>query len=614
MAVNTKGKLEITDLDFDTIKGNLKTYLRGQSEFSDYDFEGSGLSVLLDILAYNTHYNAFMANMTANEMFLDTAVKRSSVVSLAKALGYTPIGSQAAMAIVDVTVHDATGPSLLLASGHTFKTKATGQSYQFVNTTDITVIPSSGVYKFENISVYEGTWVEVDYTVNAADAEQKFILDNARIDISTLSVKIQNSSSDTVTTTFTKANNLVEVKSTTTAFFVQETTAAEWEVYFGDGIVGKKLIDGNIIKVGYIVTNETAANGANKFSSASAIGGFVDITVVTTTVAAGGSAPEGLDTIKHNAPFNYTAQNRAVTANDYKTLVPQIYANVESIAVWGGEYNDPPVYGKVYISIRPKGGAFLRDTSKADIKKKLKDYTVASVTPEIINPEIIKIIPSVNFKYDSGITTKTQGDLETLVRAAIVTYSSDQLSQFEGIFRYSKFTALVDNTDTAIMSNISTIKMSLSMTPTLASSVKYDVKFQNALYNPGLAHVVPVLESTGFIMSGQTNTLYFDDDGSGNLRTYFLTGTLKSYVSATAGTVDYATGAIAVTALTITSTANADKTITFKVIPSSNDLVPVRNQIFEIDSTSMVVVGAEDTIATGSSNAGTGYTTSTSYS
>jgi len=614
MAVNTKGKLEITDLDFDTIKGNLKTYLRGQSEFSDYDFEGSGLSVLLDILAYNTHYNAFMANMTANEMFLDTAVKRSSVVSLAKALGYTPIGSQAAMAIVDVTVHDATGPSLLLASGHTFKTKATGQSYQFVNTTDITVIPSSGVYKFENISVYEGTWVEVDYTVNAADAEQKFILDNARIDISTLSVKIQNSSSDTVTTTFTKANNLVEVKSTTTAFFVQETTAAEWEVYFGDGIVGKKLIDGNIIKVGYIVTNETAANGANKFSSASAIGGFVDITVVTTTVAAGGSAPEGLDTIKHNAPFNYTAQNRAVTANDYKTLVPQIYANVESIAVWGGEYNDPPVYGKVYISIRPKGGAFLTDTSKADIKKKLKDYTVASVTPEIINPEIIKIIPSVNFKYDSGITTKTQGDLETLVRAAIVTYSSDQLSQFEGIFRYSKFTALVDNTDTAIMSNISTIKMSLSMTPTLASSVKYDVKFQNALYNPGLAHVVPVLESTGFIMSGQTNTLYFDDDGSGNLRTYFLTGTLKSYVSATAGTVDYATGAIAVTALTITSTANADKTITFKVIPSSNDLVPVRNQIFEIDSTSMVVVGAEDTIATGSSNAGTGYTTSTSYS
>ena len=230
-----------------------------------------------------------------------------------------------------------------------------------------------------------------------------------------------------------------------------------------------------------MVTNEELSNGAAKFVSGSAVGSFVDITVFTQTAAAGGSAPEGLDTIKHNAPFNYTAQNRAVTANDYKTLVPQIYANVDSIAVWGGEYNDPPVYGKVYISIRPKGGAFLTDTSKADIKKKLKDYTVASVTPEIINPEIIKIVPSVNFKYDSNITTKTQGDLETLVRAAIVTYSSDQLSQFEGIFRYSKFTAVVDNTDTAIMSNISTVKMSTTMTPTLASSVKYDIKFQNAL-------------------------------------------------------------------------------------------------------------------------------------
>ena len=547
-------------------------------------------------------------------MFLDTAVKRSSVISLAKSLGYTPIGSKAAKAVVDITVHDATGPSLTLTSGHSFQAKASGTTFQFVNISDVTVIPSSEVYKFEGVDLYEGTWVEADYTVNVSDVDQKFILDNDRIDISTLSVKIQNSSTDTVSTTFTKANNLVDVKSTTNAFFVQETTRGEWEIYFGDGVIGKKLSDGNIVKVGYIVTNEELANGATKFVSGTAVGSFIDITVSTTSAAAGGSAPEGLDTIKHNAPFNYTAQNRAVTSNDYKTLVPQIYANIDSIAVWGGEYNDPPVYGKVYISIRPKGGAFLTDTSKADIKKKLKDYTVASVTPEIINPEIVKIVPSVNFKYDSNITTKTQGDLETLVRASIVTYSSDQLSQFEGIFRHSKFTAIIDNSDTSIMSNISTIKLSTTMSPTLASSVKYDIKFQNALYNPGPGHVVPVVESSGFVMNGNVNTLYFDDDGSGNLRTYFLTGTLKSYVSATAGTVDYATGAIAVTALTINSVSNSDATITFTVIPSSNDLVPVRNQIFEIDSTNMVVVGAEDTIATGSSNAGTGYVTSTSYS
>ena len=614
MAVNTRGKLEITDLDFDTIKGNLKTYLKGQSEFTDYDFEGSGLSVLLDVLAYNTHYNAFMANMVANEMFLDTAVKRSSVISLAKSLGYTPVGSKAASSIIDVSVHDANGPSLTLLSGHTFKAKSNGTSYQFVNTSDVTIIPSNGLYMFSDIPVYEGTWIETDYTVNISNADQKFILNNDRIDISTLSVKVQNSSTDTVTTTFIKANNLVEVKSDTTAFFVQETTQAEWEIYFGDGVVGKKLIDGNIVKVGYIVTNEAVANGATKFTSTSAIGGFVDITVTTKSAASGGAAPEGLDTIKHNAPFNYTAQNRAVTSNDYKTLIPQIYANVDSIAVWGGEYNDPPVYGKVYISIRPKGGAFLTNTSKADIKKKLKDYTVASVTPEIINPEIIKIIPTVNFKYDTNITTKTQGNLETLVRASIVKYSSTQLTKFEGIFRFSKFAAVVDETDKSIMSNISTIKMSRGLTPTLGSSVKYDIKFQNALYNPGPAHVVPVVVSTGFVMNGNTNTLYFDDDGSGNLRTYYLTGTLKTYVSDTAGTVDYTTGAIAITALTINSVVNSDDTITFTIIPSSNDLVPVRNQILEIDSSNMVVVGAEDTIASGSSNAGAGYVTTTSYS
>jgi hypothetical protein len=614
MAVNTKGKLEITDLDFDTIKGNLKTYLKGQSEFTDYDFEGSGLSVLLDVLAYNTHYNAFVANMVANEMFLDTAVNRSSVISLAKALGYTPVGSKSSKAIVDITVHDATGPSLTLLAGHTFMSKASGTAYQFVNISDVTIIPSSGVYKFSDVEIYEGSWVEVDYTVNVSDVDQKFILDNKRIDISTLTVKIQNSDSDTVTTTFQKANNLVEVKSDSNVFFVQETTKGEWEVYFGDGVVGKELTDGNIVKVSYIVTNEDESNGAIRFVSGSAIGGFVDITVSTNAAASGGAVAEELDTIKHNAPFNYTAQNRAVTANDYKTLVPQIYSNVDSIAVWGGEYNDPPVYGKVYISIRPKGGAFLTDTSKADIKKKLKDYTVASVTPELINPEIVKIVPSVNFKYDSNITTKTQGDLETLVRAAIVNYSTTQLARFEGIFRFSKFTAIVDDTDTAIMSNISTIKVSTLMTPTLASSVRYDVKFQNPLYNPGLAHVSPVVESSGFVMQGNANTLYFDDDGSGNLRTYYLTGTLKSYVNATAGTVDYATGAISITALTINSVSNSDGTITFTVIPNSNDLVPVRNQIFEIDSSKMEVVGAEDTIATGSSNAGTGYTTSTSYS
>ena len=612
MAVNTHGKLEITDLDFDKIKTNLKTYLKGQSEFTDYDFEGSGLSVLLDILAYNTHYNAFMANMLANEMFLDTAVKRNSVVSHAKALGYTPTSASAPIATVNILVTDASGPAITLSAGHLFNSSANREPYQFVNISEKTVIPVNGIYQFSDVNLYEGTWIENSFTVNISDADQTFILDNANIDISTLSVKVQNSSTDSVTTTFTKANNLVEVKSTTNAFFVQETIAGEWEVYFGDGIVGRKLIDGNIVIVNYVITNKTEANGANHFISAATIGGFTDIAVTVQTAAAGGAEPENIKSIKYKAPFNYAAQNRAVTANDYKTLIPQIYPNIESIAVWGGEYNDPPVYGKVYISIRPKGGSFLTDTSKADIKKKLKDYTVASVTPELVDPESIKIIPIVNFKFNSISTTKTAADLETAVRKNIDTFNSDELKQFAGIFRHSNFSTTVDNADTSIESNITTIKMSAPLAPTLNSSTKYTVKFNNPLYHPHAGHMA-ILSSTGFTILGNTNTLYFDDDGSGNLRTYYLIGTIQTYLDLTAGTIDYNTGELIVNALILDSVVNTDATITFTIQPASNDVVPVRNQILEIDTTNMIVKGTEDTIASGSSNAGTAYVTTSSY-
>ena len=612
MPVNTQGKLEITDLDFDTIKTNLKTYLKGQTEFTDYDFEGAGLNVLLDVLSYNTHYNAFMANMLANEMFLDTAVKRSSVISHAKALGYTPGSASAPIATVDIQVTDASGPAITMNAGHVFNASAK-QGYQFVNITDRTVIPENGIYIFTGVQIYEGTWLENKFTVNSSDVDQKFILDNNNIDTSTLMVRVQNSSSDTVLTTFSKANNLVEVKSTTNAFFIQETLEGKWEVYFGDGVVGKKLIDGNIVIINYVVTNKTEANGASNFISGSTIGGFSDISVITKAAAAGGAEPENEASIKYKAPFNYAAQNRAVTANDYKTLIPQIYANIESIAVWGGEYNDPPVYGKVYISIRPTGGSILTDTTKADIKKKLKDYTVASVTPEMVDPTTVKIIPTINFKYNSVATTKTAADLETLVRADITSFNTSELKQFTGIFRYSNFTSIIDKADPSIESNITTVKMSSPLEPNLNTSTKYSVKFNNALYHPHEAHTANI-SSTGFTIVGNTNTLYLDDDGTGNLRTYYLVGTIQTYLNTTAGLVDYTTGVVTLNAITIDSVVNADDTITVTVIPQSNDIVPVRNQILEINTTLMIVKGSEDTIATGSSNAGTAYTTTTSYS
>ena len=608
MPTNTKGKLEITDLGFDEIKANLKTYLKGQSEFTDYDFEGSGLSVLLDVLSYNTHYNAFMANMMANEMFLDTAVKRNSIVSHAQSLGYTPQSARAPIATVNIEVGDAQTSTLTMPAGQVFTTQYEGTGYQFVNITAKTIAPDSGVYNFYNIPLYEGTYITTPFTVNLSDADQKFIIPNNDVDTTTISVSVQNSSSDTTTTTYTLGNNLVDVVGTSTVYFIQETTGGEWEIYFGDGVVGKALIDGNIINVSYIVTNKTESNGAATFRNTSPIGGFTDITVWTVNVASGGAEPESVGSIKYNAPFSYTSQRRAVTANDYKVLVPQLYPNVQSISAWGGEYNDPAVYGKVYISIRSTTGDTLTHATKNSIVSQLKDYTVASITPEIVDPVTTKIIPTVILKFNQDITTKTDTDLETEVTTAISNFSDNELESFEGLFRYSKFIKTIDDTDISILSNITTIELTQPLEPTLSTVTKYTISFNNAFYHPHDGHT-SILDSTGFVTSSNTNTLYFNDDGSGNVRTYYLTGSAKTYVDSTAGTIDYGTGKVVIDSIEITSVSNPSGTITLKVVPSSNDIVAVRNNVLEIDTTNMSITAEADTIASGSSNAGTAYTT-----
>ena len=625
--LNTKGKMSITELDFDTIKGNLKTYLKGQTEFTDYDFEGSGMSVLLDTLAYNTHYNAFMANMAANEMFLDTAVKRDSVTSHAKALGYTPVSSTAATAYVNVTVNDANTASILMPAGYAFNTTIDGVTYQFVNTTARTLQPTAGVYNFANIDIHEGSWVTTKYTVNTTDADQRFILNNDNVDISTLLVQVVNSSSDSTTTTYTKANNLVEVKSTTTAYFVQETIECEWEVYFGDGVVGQALIDGNIVNLSYVVTNGTAANGAKSFSASNSISGFSNITVTTVTAAANGAIPEGIDKIKYNAPFSYAAQNRTVTASDYKAIIPQLYSNVKAIAVWGGEFNSPAVYGKVYLSILPNTGTILTTSTKSSIVNLLADYNVVSVTPVVIDLEITKVIPTVNFKFDANATSKTKEALATLVTTAITNYSTTSLEKFEQVFRYSPFTTLIDEADPAILSNITTIKISKTFTPTLASALKYTLSFSNNLYHPYdgynklLTGVVAggILSSSGFTITGDANTYYLEDDGSGLVFAYYVSGTSKVYlISGSVGTIDYLTGDIVLTKINIASVGNVDgatsTAIRLTVQPASNDVVPVRNQILQIDSVNLSVTGTSDTIAAGAGDAGVNYSTTATYS
>ena len=624
--INSKGKMEITQLDFDNIKSNLKTYLKGQTEFTDYDFEGSGMTILLDTLAYNTHYNAFMANMAANEMFLDTAVKRNSVTSHAKALGYTPTSAKSAVAYVDVTVNDANTASVTMPAGYAFSTTINGVVYQFVNTTARTIQPTAGIYTYSNIPIYEGTWVTTNYTVDVSDADQLFILNNDNVDVSTLLVQIQTSASDTTLTTFTKANNLIEVTSTTNAYFTQETLEGEWEIYFGDGVLGTALIDGNIVQLSYVVTNGTAANGAQTFTAGTAIGGFNNITVGLQTAAADGAIPEEIDAIKFNAPFSYAAQNRTVTASDYKAIVPQLYANVKAIAVWGGEYNSPAVYGKVYLSILPKTGTVLTTSTKASIVTLLQDYNVVSVTPEVIDLEITKIVPTVNFKYDQNATAKTTEALASLITTAISSYSSSTLEKFETVFRYSVFTTIIDDVDSAVLNNITDIKISKTFKPTLASALKYTISFSNKLYHPYSGYAADttgttaggILSSTGFTITGDANTYYLEDDGVGVVNAYYISGAAKIYLTSGAvGTIDYTTGDIVLTKLNVGTVGQVDgidsTSIRLTIKPASNDVVPVRNQILQIDTTNLSVVGTVDTIAAGAGDAGVNYSTTATY-
>ncbi len=616
-------KLEITELDFDTIKRNLKTFLSQQDEFTDYDFEGSGMSALLDVLAYNTHYLGYNANMLANEMYLDSADLRASVVSLAKQVGYTPRSAVAPVANIDVVVNNAIGSSITMSRGTKFATTVDGQAYSFVNNSDITIIPADGVYKFSNIDVYEGTYLNYKYTVNSSDIDQRFIIPNNSVDTATLTVKVQESSSDSTTNNYTLSTGITTLDSTSKVYFLQEVENGRYEVYFGDGVLGKSVADGNIVILDYIVTNRDLANGATVFSLSGTLGGFSDVTITTNSFANGGSESETVSSIKYNAPRDYTAQDRAVTAEDYKVLVKSLYANSQSVQVYGGEDADPVAYGKVYISIKAKSGSNLTTATKTSLVSQLKSYAVASVTPVIIDPETTFITLVTNFKYDSGKTTLAASTLQTNVLDTITLYNQNTLENFTGMFRHSALTALIDDTDSSILSNVTTVKMYKYITPTLNSGIKYTLNFNNAFYNPHSGHnssAGGIISSTGFKINNDssTNEHFLDDDGAGNVRVYYLSGTTRIYTDSTYGTVNYTTGQIILTSAHITSISNVDGAASTQVrifaTPDSNDIVPVRNQILEIDTTNSSVTAGVDEIESGSSQAGTTYTTTSSYS
>jgi len=619
-ATETK-KLEITELDFDQVKSNLKQFLRNQSEFADYDFEGSGMSVLLDTLAYNTHYLGFNANMLGNEMFLDSAEIRSSVVSLAKMLGYTPSSVVAPVADISLTLTNATGASVTMPAGTAFSTSVDGTAFNYVTNSDQTITPLDGVYSFSNFKVYEGTRGTFEYTADSTNEEQRFIVNNANADLTTLTVLVQNSSSDTTSFTYKKASSITGVSASDKVYFCQEVENGKFEIYFGDGVTGFKPSDGNIIKLTYIVTNKAASNGASTFTLSGTVGGFTG-SVFTNSISSGGTEAESIASVKLNAPLQYAAQDRAVTAADYKTLVKQIYPSASAIQVWGGEDNAVPSYGRVFISIKAADGTNLTSAEKEDIRTQLENYAVASVRPVLSDPETTFITLKTTFKYDSNLTVEDATTLSSRIQTVISDYSKNNLNNFVGVFRHSQLTGQIDAVDSSILSNITTVQMYQSFKPLTTSLVSqaYTIDFNNAIYNPHTGHnsAVGVVQSTGFQLDNNTSREYFfNDDGSGNIRLYYLVSGVKTYENNTWGTITYTTGEIKISSAIITAISNVDgdtsTTIRVTAKPDSNDIAPVRGQVLNIDTNNSTVTGEVDTISSGSGASGVGYTTTSSY-
>ena len=614
-------KLTVSDLDFDNVKSNLKTFLQSQSEFQDYDFEGSGFAVLLDLLAYNTHYLGFNANMLANEMYLDSADIRKNIVSLAKMLGYTPTSAKAPTANIDITINNGTGATVTMTKGTVFTSTIGGTSYQFVTNAETTISPLEGVYKFSSVPIFEGTLTTFKYTVDSTDPDQKFIIPNVNADISTLKVTVQNSSSDTTSQVYSKATGIVGLTSTSKVYFCQESDEGKFEIYFGDGIVGKSLSDGNIVILEYVVTNKTASNGASSFALSGAIGGFSNVSISTVSNAQGGSDPQTKESIRFNAPLQYSAQDRAVTTSDYETKILELYPNAQAVSAWGGEDEETPIYGTVKISIKAASGSTLTNATKLDLVTQLKKFNVASVVPEIVDPETTSILLTSNVKFDTNATTKTSDTIKSNIVTTLTNFNTNNLQKFDEVFRYSKVSKAIDDTDTSILSNITTLKIRKEFTPTLSSSTLYNVYFRNALYNPHSGHnsaAGGILESTGFKVDGDTtNEMFLDDDGAGNVRRYYIVSGVRTYANNTQGTINYSSGQVTLNSLNIASISNirgsASTVIELTVKPNSNDVVPVRNQILEIDTANSSITVTADSFVGGSADAGVGYTTTSSY-
>ena len=588
-------KLNIADLDFDTIKGNLKDYFGSQSEFTDHNFDGSAISVLLDVLAYNTYYNSYYLNMLASESFLDSAQLRDSVVAKASMLGYTPRSARGSQAYVNLNITASDNPASITVDKDTqFISTVNGTSYTFATANSTVITPVGGNYVANDVLLRQGVPLTFKYTVDTANTEQRFLLPNANTDIDTLVVSVQESVTDTNTSVYAKATDITTVNATSNVYFINEHTEGQYRVQFGDGVLGRKPITGNIVFLNSLVTEGTDTNGANTFTAASTVGGYSTVSVVTANSAIGGLDKETIESIKFNAPKNYEAQNRAVTTDDYKKLVEDNVAGLETVAVWGGQDNDTPKFGAVYVSAKPAGADALSTSQKTLIKAALSDYNIVAISPEVVDPDLISLIFSLTVKYDSRKTTKASGVIAASVIDTIQSYKTNNLNKFGSIFRYSVLSKQVDVTDTSILGNLLTLTAKKGLTPSTTANNSYTISFNNAIYNPSTTYEGAVSSST-FSYTDAAGTTYstsYLDDLNGVMRVYYYSGDEKVIIANNVGTVTYSNGHVTLTSFKPDSYSGS--TLDFTITPSTNDLIPVRNQLFTIANTDITVTMQDD--------------------
>ena len=629
---------KFTNLDFDQIKTSIKDYLRANSDFTDFDFEGSNFSVLIDTLAYNTYITAFNSNMIVNESFLDSATVRENVVSLARNVGYVPRSRTAAQATVsfDVTTSGNT-PTLTLQAGLVCVGTNNDTSYVFSIPESITTVTSqltdnagnivSSTSSFENIVVYQGTYLTKTFTVDGS-LDQRFILENSFIDTSTIVVKVSGVS-DNSEKEYSKVDNILNITDTSEVYLIQEVTDERYELLFGDGIFGKKIENDAVITVSYIVTDGVEGNGPSSFSYAGSVvssSNQVQLpsttpTITTVSSASNGGNIESIDSIKYFAPRLYSSQYRAVTARDYESIIQTIYPNTESVSVVGGEELDPPEFGTVSITIKPKNGEFVSDFDKTQILSKLKSYSLTGINQKILDLKLL-YVELESFVYYDPSKISTVSNLKTNIINGLTTYSkSTDLNKFGGRFKYSRVLNVIDNIDNAISSNISRVIIRRNLKALINSFAQYELCYGNRFHiNPAGRNI----KSTGFTIQNQTDTVYFTDipnktlsgslDGSGKGVLAIVKEDGDQLVLSSAGVVDYIHGEIILNTINITSTEKSNNIIEIQAFPESNDILSLKDLylIFAVGDSTINMV--KDTITSGEQISGVGYKVTSSYS